>query len=388
MRILSLNVGSSSLKAALFDVDAGREQRVLAATIVFDDTSSSVTLSTPAGSPKTQRIAGIANGQGAVLWLLTTLEQSNSTTDVAAVAHRLVHDGGCYQQSVWLTPDVVTRLTTLTPLAPAHLPAELSAVQAVTARWPQMRQLAAFDTAFHAGLPSRARLFGLPRAIADSGVVRYGFHGLSYEYVVGELRASHTLKPRVVVAHLGSGASLAAIADGKSIDTTMGFTPTGGVVMATRSGDLDPGVLLYLARTRQLSVDALSAMVIEDGGLAGLSGLTGNMQVLLDKEATPRVAEAIDLYCYQISKAVAAMTTALNGIDTLVFTGGVGEHAPAIRSRVCARLNWLGVFVDEVPNTRNDRTISVDHASVRVHVIPTDEERMIARHAHTLLTTS
>ncbi len=385
MLVLALNVGSSSVKSAVFDVGGGAERRLFAASVTKrqEPMNASTSLSTNVrGDEPTEA----ATPQAAIEQLLTRLERERLATRLAAVGHRLVHGGLHYRAPVWLTPAVMLDLQRVIPLAPDHLPIELDAVQQVTTRWPSVRTAASFDTAFHATLPSRARLFGLPRRFTDAGVVRFGFHGLSYEYVVDELRAANALPARVVAAHLGSGASVAAIRDGRSIDTTMGFTPTGGVVMATRSGDLDPGVLLYLARTERLDTNALGRVVNDEGGLRGLSGTTGDMRTLLDRSATDaRAAEAVDIFCYQVAKAISALGTALGGIDTLVFTGGIGEHAAVVRARVCEHLSWCGVSLDADLNTTHGAIISAIHSSVTVRIVPTNEELMIARHVRSLL---
>jgi acetate kinase len=297
-----------------------------------------------------------------------------------------VHGGLRYREPVWLTSDVLANLAALIPLAPDHLPVELAAVHQVSERWPRVPASAAFDTAFHASLPDRARLFGIPRCFSDAGVVRFGFHGLSYEYVVGELRSIGVLEPRLVVAHLGSGASLAAIRDGQSIDTTMGFTPTGGIIMATRSGDLDPGVLLFLARAHDLDPAAISRVVNLDGGLRGLSETTGDMRTLLERSPEDRrAAAAVDIFCYQVSKAIASLAVALGGIDSIVFTGGIGEHAAPVRRRVCESLAWYGVTVDDALNASGRAVISHAGAGITVRIVPTNEELMVVRHTRRLL---
>ena len=271
-------------------------------------------------------------------------------------------------------------------IAPDHLPIELAAIDVVARRLPQLRQAACFDTAFHCNLPTRARILGLPRAITDDGVVRYGFHGLSYEFIVDTLQATDALGRRLIVAHLGSGASLAAILDGRSIDTTMGFTPAGGIVMASRSGDLDPGVLLYLMRARRFDAAGLNRLVNRDGGLAGISGGTGDMRELLDRSPTdPRAADAVDIFCYQVRKTIAAYAAALSGLDGIVFTAGIGEHSAVVRARACEGLEWCGVTIDSDRNAGNAPIISPPGNPVTVRVLPTNEELVIARHVRDLL---
>jgi acetate kinase len=250
-------------------------------------------------------------------------------------------------------------------------------------------QVACFDTAFHRTLPPVAQRYPLPRALHDAGVVRYGFHGLSYEYIMQALRAvdPDAANGRVIVAHLGNGASMAAVRDGQSIDTTMGFTPTGGLVMGTRTGDLDPGVLLYLLQTRGMPAEQVNTLVNRQAGLLGVSGISADMRDLLEREARePAAAAAVDLFCYQARKFLGALAAVLGGIETLVFTGGIGEHAAPIRARICASFEFLGLEIDAGRNQQHAPVISPDGASVTVRVIPTDEDRMIARHTYRLIT--
>jgi acetate kinase len=238
-----------------------------------------------------------------------------------------------------------------------------------------------FDTAFHSGLPTVARVFGLPRRLSNSGVVRYGFHGLSYEYVTEDLRARGELQPRTVVAHLGNGASIAALLDGVSIDTSMGMTPSGGIVMSTRSGDLDPGVMLYLLRSRGFSVSSLDDATNREGGLLGISETSSDVRDLLAASSMDsRAADAIDVFCYQARKFIGAYAAALGGIDALVFTGGIGEHSPEIRARICEKLDFLGIRIDPVLNTTNAANISAAHSRVVIRTVSTNEEVVIARH--------
>jgi len=276
----------------------------------------------------------------------------------------------------------------LIPLDPDHLPQALAAVAAVGRAFPALPQVACFDTAFHARMPRVAQTYALPRALEAEGVRRYGFHGLSYEYIMARLREidPEAARGRVVIAHLGNGASMAAVRAGESVETTMGFTPTGGLVMGTRTGDLDPGVLLYLLQERGLDAAALSDLVNHEAGLLGVSGSSGDMQDLLAREATDeRAAEAITLFCYQARKFLAAMAAALGGLDTLVFTGGIGEHAPAIRARLCNGLAFLGIALDGSRNAAGDAVISAAGSAVTIRVVPTDEEVMIARHVTQVL---
>jgi acetate kinase len=385
MVILAFNVGSSSVKSALFDTSDGGERLVIGAVVTTQNDHLLGVVSSGDNPPREEVVPG-AGVDGSIGWLLERVEREGLAGHIVAVGHRLVHGGLRYREPVWLTSDVMADLDQLVPLAPDHLPVELRAVRQVSKRWPHTRAAGSFDTAFHAGLPDRARLFGIPQRFSHAGVVRFGFHGLSYEYVVGELRRIDALTPRVVVAHLGSGASLAAIRDGRSVDTTMGFTPTGGVVMATRSGDLDPGVLLYLARTEKLDPAALSRVVNVDGGLLGLSATTGDMRTLLARSSQdPRAAVAVDIFCYRVAKAIASLAVALGGLESLVFTGGIGERAAPIRRQICESLTWCGVTLDDSLNNAGQSVISRDRAPVTVRIVPTNEELMLVRHVRRLL---
>lgn len=352
--ILVLNVGSSSLKCATFD--AGN------------------------GSGPLRRCTDVTPGSTTRARLDRALESLEIRADrIVAIGHRLVHGGASYSSPTVLTRPVRADLERLVSLAPEHLPSELAFIDAAGEKFPAVPQVVCFDTAFHAGLPYRARHFALPRHFAQEGVVRYGFHGLSYESVLDALRATGEVPRRLVVAHLGGGVSLAAILEGRSIDTTMGLTPSGGVLMGKRSGDLDPGVLLYLMRARGLTVDEIDRVVNQRGGLLGLSGTTSDMRELLARESgDPRAAEAVEMFCYQIAKAVASYAAALGGLDALVFTGGIGEHAAAIRARVCESLTWLGLEIDPNANAENERCISARSSAVKVQVIPANEERCVA----------
>jgi acetate kinase len=359
--ILVLNVGSSSLKCAIFDADNGSGPLRRHAD------------ATPSLAPR-------ARLDRALDALLVRDDR------IVAVGHRLVHGGPSYSAATLLTRAVRADLERLIPLAPEHLPSELAFIDVIGEMFPTVPQLVCFDTAFHSGLPDRARHFALPRHFAEEGIVRYGFHGLSYESVLETLRATGGVPRRLVMAHLGSGASLVAVLDGRSIDTTMGLTPTGGVPMGTRSGDLDPGVLLHLMRARGLTVDELDLAVNQHGGLLGLSGTTSDMRELLVRESDDsRAAEAVGTFCYHIAKTVGSYAAALGGLDALVFTGGIGEHAATIRARVCESLAWLDLRIDADANAGNATCISAVASAVKVLVIPANEERSVARAVRRIL---
>lgn len=384
--VLTINCGSSSVKFALFPLRGA--PKILSGKIerIGRDESR---LSAKAGSDIVEdRRLELPDHGAAIHALFDWFETRPERSALAAIGHRVVHGGPRYREPQRLGHDVVAALRALVPLAPDHLPQEIQAIEAVEARHPTLPQVAVFDTAFHRTLPVEARYFALPRTLIGQGVIRYGFHGLSYEYVTGELRrrAGPAALDRVIVAHLGSGASLAAIRDGKSIDTSMGFTPTGGIPMGTRSGDLDPGILLYLLRHQGLSVDAVDALVNKQAGLLGVSGTSPDMQDLLDRESTdPGAAEAITLFCYQIRKYVGAYAAALGGLDALIFTGGIGENAARVRALTCDGLEFLGIRLDRTANEAGAELISTPDSRVSVRVIPTDEEAVIATAAATLV---
>jgi acetate kinase len=389
MHVLSVNVGSSSLKVALWRLRDGDEQLVARGAVSrlgetrgrlvvrYGQTAEHAEPALDADVPVSDDDAGI----GAVLDALIGAGLPRPD----AVGHRLVHGGPDLIQPERVSAEILARLETVVPFAPLHLPHELAVVRAVATRWPELPQVVCFDTAFHQRMPEVARRLPLPRALWDQGVRRYGFHGLSYEYVLSALGAAAS--GRLVIAHLGSGASLAAVRDGAPIDTTMGLTPIGGLMMGTRSGDLDPGVLLHLARRGPLDVGALERLVEREAGLYGMSGTSSDVQSLLARRSTDRAADqALELFCWIARKHVGAMAASLGGLDQLIFTGGIGEHAAELRAEICAGLGHLAVRLDEARNAAGKGVVSGAGASCVVRVVATDEERMIARHTRVLLT--
>lgn len=319
--------------------------------------------------------------------LLAWIESHLSGARLAAAGHRVVHGGQRYAAPVRITPEILEALREFIPLAPLHQPHNLSPIAALAELHSDLPQVACFDTAFHRTMPPVAELFGLPRALTAEGVRRYGFHGLSYEYIADALK---TLAPdvaggRVIVAHLGSGASLCALHNGRSIGSTMGFTAVDGLMMGTRTGALDPGVVLYLMQQKGMDAKAIETLLYKQSGLLGVSGgISNDMRVLLDSPA-PEAAEAVDLFLYRIRREIGSLIAALDGLDGLVFTAGIGEHSPEIRRRVCSALAWLGLEVDEAANRANASRLSTATSRVAALVIPTDEERMIARHTREVL---
>jgi acetate kinase len=305
---------------------------------------------------------------------------------IVAAGHRVVHGGPRFTQPVRINADVLAALDALVPLAPLHQPHNLAAIQAIVHRAPEVPQVACFDTAFHRTQPAVAQAFALPRRFADEGVLRYGFHGLSYEYIASVLPATdaRAAAGRTVVAHLGNGASLCAMRAGRSVATTMSFTPADGLAMGTRCGALDPGVLLYLMDRHGMDARALEKLLYQESGLLGVSGISSDMRTLL-ASPEPRASEAVDLFVYRIGREVGSLAAALGGLDALVFTGGIGENAPAIRARVCENTRWLGVELDVAANDAGGPRISRPDSRVAAWVIPTNEELMIAQHARRLL---
>jgi acetate kinase len=383
--ILVLNVGSSTLKFGLFRV-AGGDESTLSGTIEYSRPADGrLTIIDRAGS-RTPVIELHASREDAPGEVLRYLRDESLLESVEVVGHRLVHGGAGLREPVRVSSDVRRELEQVIPLAPDHLPIELRAIDEISRVAPELVQVASFDTAFHSRMPRVARLFALPRTLSDSGVMRYGFHGLSYEYISDTLRQRGKLRRRTIVAHLGNGASMAALLDGVSVDTSMGLTPAGGLPMSTRSGDIDPGVMLYLLNSRDFSVQELDAAVNARGGLLGISASSSDMRELLAAEGTDtRAAEAVEVFCYQARKYIGAHAAALGGIDALVFTGGIGERSPQIRSRICEKLAFLGLRIQPELNERNAPLISTDGSDVEVHAIKTDEQAMIARHVRRVL---
>jgi acetate kinase len=386
-RILTINSGSSSLKIALF-LMGKKETLELSAHIERIGLSSGhFQIKNGEGRNIAEEHPHLPNHDTALSRFLKWLQKRKTGLD--AVGHRIVQGGLHYDQPELITPQMEKSLAKLEPLDPDHLPLELKATKTVRRFYPHVRQVACFDTAFHRHMPTVAQLYPLPRKLWRDGVRRFGFHGLSYEFLIHELANVAGAKVghgRVIIAHLGSGASMTAIRGGKSVDTTMGFTPTGGLMMGTRSGDLDPGVMLYLLREKGLSSSALSDLVNKRAGLVGVSGISSDLRVLFAQRVkNPHAAEAIELFCYEAKKNLGALAAVLGGIDTLIFTAGIGENMPAIRRRICQHLEFLGIRLDSGRNERNAAIISRGDATVTVRVMKTNEELMIARHTRDLV---
>jgi propionate kinase len=389
--ILTINSGSSTVRFALF---ADREPigRILSGTVDHVGTGrATLTVVEADGRRHDVNDPGLARATdraAAATALVEWLDTRSARTSIAAVGHRVVHGGPDHGRQELVTPILLDELRRLVPFAPNHLPAELDLIDLCGRSYPGVPQVACFDTAFHHDLPTVARTFPIPRRFSERGVRRYGFHGLSYTYLLAELgRVAGPIAAggKVILAHLGNGSSLAAVRGGRCIDTSMGFTPTGGLMMGTRSGDLDPGLLSYLAREGSLSAAELDDLTSRRSGLLGVSDTTADVRALLAIEAAdPRAGEAIALFCYQVRKGIGAFAAALGGLDTLVFAGGIGENAFPIRERICENLGYLGLRIDASRNAANAAVIAADVSQVVVRVIPTDEEVTIAEAVHSL----
>jgi acetate kinase len=387
--VLTINGGSSSIKFAVFAPGAplgrtvsGQVERIgLSGTVLR---ATGVDARSHVNQPVDATDHGLAAEQ-----LIRWLRERDDLGKVSAVGHRIVHGGLTYTAAQFITEEMVAELKRLRPLDPDHLPAEIALIEAVGRCLRGVPQVACFDTAFHHDLPRVARLFPVPRRYVAAGVRRYGFHGLSFAYLMGELaRAAgpEAARGRVVLAHLGAGASLAAVHQGKCVDTTMGFTPTAGLMMATRSGDMDPGLLIYLMRNEQLSPDQLDDLVNRRSGLLGVSETSPDMRDLLARQADdPRAADAVAMFCYQTRKWIGSMAAALGGLDTLVFAGGIGENAPEVRARICDGLDFFGVQVHGGRNAAGAALISADDSRAAVRAIRTDEEAMIVHEVRRVL---
>ncbi len=382
--ILVLNAGSSSLKFCVYLASAADAWR-LEARGQIEGIGTAPRLSARDGAGEAlddrQLDAGVSDARGALEVLASWLRARFQGGHVLGVGHRVVHGGASYAAPVLITPQILADLRTLTPLAPLHQPHNLAAIDAVAERLPGVPQVACFDTAFHRGHQAVADVIPLPIEIRRAGVQRYGFHGLSYEYIASALprMAPEIAAGRVIVAHLGSGASLCAMVGGRSIDSSFGFTALDGLCMGTRPGALDPGVVLYLFQQLGMSAKDVEALLYKKSGLLGLSGLSNDMRDLL-ASTEPAARLAVDYFVYRAAKEIGALASTIRGIDALVFTAGIGERAPEIRRRICDASSWLGIDMDLEANARHGLRISLPRSRVSVWVIPTNEELMIARH--------
>ncbi len=387
--ILAVNCGSSSLKFALYSMNSVESISISGSFEKIGLSTGSFHVKSAQGNTLDKIDLRILDHESAIDKLFKWLEMSHYPAEkLNAVGHRFVHGGLRFTKPTIVTLEVLQNLRELVPLAPDHLPQEISTIEIIRKNHPEIKQVLCFDTAFHTGMPRVARTFPLPRHLIEQGIIRYGFHGLSYEFIMEELKAiagSTVAGGRIIIAHLGGGASMAAVKNGRSLDTTMGFTPTGGLMMSTRSGDLDPGVILYLLQEKKLSPETISDILNKKAGLLGVSDMSSDMEELLAKQKDDNAGEAIELFCYQAKKFLGALNAVLGGLDTLVFTGGIGENAPAIRELICGGMAYMNVNLDVGLNLENAPVISSENSSVTVRVIKTNEELMIARHTCKLI---
>lgn len=387
--VLTINAGSSSIKFAMFD---GKLVRMAFGAVSGIGTRPHFQAHDAAGKIVAEHLwdhGATLSHETLLTPVLDWIETFLGSATLLAAGHRIVHGGRDFVSPVRLDEAALKALAALSALAPLHQPHNLSAVRAVMGLRTGLAQIGCFDTAFHHDMPHVAARLALPRHFDDEGLRRYGFHGLSYEFIAGRLRslAPQDAAGRVIAAHLGNGASLCAMKGGRSIDTTMGLTALDGLVMGTRCGNIDPGAILFLMQARGMDADAVTHLLYEQSGLLGVSGISSDMQIL-EKSAKPEAAEAIALFVYRVAREIGGLTSSLDGLDCLVFTAGIGEHDAAVREAVCARLGWLGVQIDPARNVRHDAVISTAASRVVVRVIPTDEEAMIARHCLEVLQTT
>ncbi len=381
--ILSLNAGSSSLKFALYRMHGAAEERVFSgAAEEVGAPEGRFWLRSAGDRVLAERHERFPSHAEAIVAMFAGLAEQGAK-DFVAAGHRIVHGGPFFSSPQRVDRQVRDRLQELIPFAPLHLPRQIAIIDELSRRRPDLLQVACFDTAFHRGMPEVARSFALPRKLGDEGVVRYGFHGLSYEFVVSKLGTN--LGRRAIIAHLGNGASMVALRDAAPLDTSMGLTPTGGFMMGTRSGDLDPGVLLYLLR-QGWTAERLEMLLDHESGLLGVSRLTSDMRMLLESRSSDAGAgQAVEMFCYQVRKFIGAYAAVLGGLDTLVFTAGIGERAAEVRAEICRGLEFLGLELDAAANARHDDVISRLGSACAVRVVETDEDLMIARHTRRLL---
>ncbi len=383
-----MNRGSATLKSALYE-DANRNHVILSVTV--DQPPASVGHLKIADSNGASLFDSPIDGvdpDAALETMFAWLNDNGFLSGLGAAGHRFVQGGPRYKDPQRITPEFLFDMQQLVQLDPDHMPAAISGVQFIAKRFPDLPQIACFDTAFHSSLPQVASMYALPRNFYGRGIRRSGFHGLSYEYVMSELPMleGNLARGRVIIAHLGSGASMAAVKEGRSIDTSMGFTPLEGLVMATRSGDIDPGALLYLLEHNKMSANEMNKLLNEESGLLGVSGTSGDMRVLLGTlREDARAEEAIALFCYRAKKYLGAYAAVLGGLDVLVFTGGIGEHAPEVRKRICDGLEFLGIRLECGYNEVNAALISQAESPVKVRIIKTNEDLMISRHVSSTL---
>ena len=381
--VLTINGGSSSIKFSLFEANGSLRRIYEGAIERIGQPEATLHVKGLRTEDNFSRGVKITDHSAAVSVLMDWLQKQHDRETISAVGHRIVHGGQKYSEAQKINPEMLAELHRISPFDPQHLPEEIKLVEAIQNQFPNLMQVACFDTAFHHGMPRVAQIMPMPRRYEAQGVQRYGFHGLSYAFLMEELvrlAGPEAAQGRVILAHLGNGASLAAVHNGEPVDTSMGFTPTSGLLMGTRSGDVDPGLVSYLALTENMNAKQFAEMINFLSGLLGISETSSDMQVLLDSEKQDlRAAEAVAAFCYQVKKFIGSYAAALGGLDQLVFAGGIGENAAVVRARICSGLDFLGIEVDQQRNEVHAPLISSDVSRVNVRVIHTDEEIMIAR---------
>lgn len=380
--VLTINGGSSSIKFSLYRIEETLLQLFYGKIENINTENTTLSFHNTTTEQKNNINIGATNHDEAANFLIDWHEKQNHFASIKAIGHRIVH-GMKHTEPEQITPVLINELKAISAYDPEHLPGEIRLIEIFQQRYPLLVQIACFDTAFHASMPPVAKLLPIPRRYNAMGVQRYGFHGLSYSWLMEELKrvaGNETVPGKIILAHLGNGASIAAVKDGKSIDTSMGFTPTSGLLMGTRSGDLDPGVAWHLMQVEKLTPKQFSHLINHESGLLGVSEISSDMRELLKCRATDsRAAEAVELFCYQTKKWIGSYAAVLGGLDTLVFSGGIGEHAPEIRDRICRGFEFLGIELNEARNVKNETIISTDVSKVCVRVIKTNEELMIAK---------
>jgi acetate kinase len=381
--VLAINAGSSSIKFSLYQKDELPKRRCFGTVDRIGLDNTNLTYDDPARNQMISRRIGAPDHTSAANSMIDLIQEQVGFASVMAAGHRIVNGGPKYWQPQLITKELLDELRRISPYYLEHLPCEIELIDLFGERFQGLPQVACFDTAFHHDMPRVAQILPIPRSFGENGIRRYGFHGLSYAFLMEELNretGAEAAQGRVILAHLGNGASLAAVRGGRSIDTSMGFTPIAGLPMSTRPGDLDPGLFLYLAQTEQMTAKQFSQMINYQSGLLGISEISSDMRDLLKREADDvRAAEAIDFFCYQVKKWIGAFSAALGGLDTLVFSAGIGENSPEVRKRICSGLGSIGVELDEARNAANEAVISASRSPATVRVIHTDEEIMIAK---------
>jgi acetate kinase len=384
--ILVINCGSSSLKFSIYD-PAAFELEIAGTMTGIGEGKGQLKITNRQGRLLENKRRKYSDLKSAVKSLITLLRSDRYHVNLAAIGHRLVQGGPDHREPELITDELLNQLHEFIYLAPNHLPSELATIKTFRSAFPEIPQMACFDTAFHKDLPAYIKRYPLPEAYQKKGLIKYGFHGLSYAYILQKLLAENpaAVHQKIIIAHLGNGASMAAVQNGQCLDTTMGLSPIGGLVMATRSGDLDPGVILFLLKQYGLSVNELDELLSKSSGMTAIAG-TGDMQELLAKETTDsKAAEAIKVFCYQAKKQIGGLAAALGGLDVLVFTGGIGANSPAIREHICRDMKFLGIELNQRANHKGQQTISLNTSRVAVRVLPTNEELMIAKAAHQVI---